>query len=167
MPWLCYLWLDWTSSLYLSNGSGRLWVYIVSCSFTKYERFTFTTLMLFYTSTVGISHRTRGLNISAPIKSEVLSDNSMRLRCRLLPPLLRMTEILYLKKSSAARDFALPIRRFFERKRMIFWNNFEFYSITKEDSLPPPLVIKSNYDSIGLSNCLPVSAPVVTSYHWP
>ena len=117
--------------------------------------------MLFYTSTVGISHRTRGLNISAPIKSEVLSDNSMRLRCRLLPPLLRMTEILYLKKRSAARDFALPIQRFFERKRMIFWDNFEFYSITKEDSLPPPLCIKSNYDSIGLSNCLPVSAPVV------
>ena len=97
--------------------------------------------MLFHTSTVGISHRTRGLNISAPIKSEVLSDNSMRLRCRLLPPLLRMTEILYLKKRSAARDFALPIRRFFERKRMIFWDNFEFYSITKEDSLQPPLCV--------------------------
>ena len=103
--------------------------------------------MLFYTSTVGISHRTRGLNISAPIKSEVLSDNSMRLRCRLLPPLLRMTEILYLKKRSAARDFALPIRRFFERKRMIFWDNFEFYSITKEDSLPPPCLLNQIYSN--------------------
>ena len=104
--------------------------------------------MLFYTSTVGISHRTRGLNISAPIKSEVLSDNSMRLRCRLLPPLLRMTEILYLKKRSAARDFALPIRRFFERKRMIFWDNFEFYSIIKEDSLPPTLFVQITLPSI-------------------